>query len=84
MAWKGKVASKKLDQLSGTFTLEIDFYDDVDPATMIVRRQVSVPASFTLAEIQVLVRADGMRERAKFNDLKALDGRIAVGAEVTV
>lgn len=84
MAWKAKVAQKTSDQNSGTFTLAIDFYDTADPATMIVRREITVPASATLAEIQVLVRAEGVRERTKFNDLKVLDGRINVGDEVVV
>lgn len=84
MAWKGKVAKKTSDQASGTFTLDIDFYNDVNPAVMIVRRTVTVPASVTLAEILILVRGEGVRERAKFNDLKALDAKINVGDEVPV
>lgn len=84
MAWKGKVAAKRLDQSAGQFALAIDYYDTADPATMIVRRDVVVPSSATLAEIQILVRATGVVERAKFNDLAALNGRIAVGDEVTV
>lgn len=84
MAWKGKVAAKRPDQASGTFALAIDFFDDADPLTMIVRRDVVVPSTASLAEIQILVRGAGVVERAKFNDLKTLDGRIAVGAEVTI
>lgn len=84
MAWKGKVASKRGDQAAGQFSLGVDFYDTVDPLVVIVRRDVVVPASATLAEIQILVRAAGVLERAKFNDLKSLDSRIAVGDEVTV
>lgn len=84
MAWKGKVAAKRGDQSAGQFALAIDYYDDTDPLVVIVRRDVVVPSSATLAEIQILVRAVGVVERAKFNDLKALDGRITVGTEVAV
>jgi hypothetical protein len=84
MAWKGKVAQKVGDQDAGQFRLAIDYYDTAAPGVMIVRRDVVVPASATLAEIQILVRATGVLERAKFNDLAGLDGRIAVGDEVTV
>jgi hypothetical protein len=84
MAWKGRVAGKRADQASGTFALAIDFYDDANPAVIIVRRDVVVPSSASLPEIQILVRAAGVVERAKFVDLAALDSRIAVGAEVTI
>ena len=84
MAWKGKVAQKRPDQGAGQFALAIDFFDDADPLVIIVRRDVVVPSSATLAEIQILVRATGVLERAKFNDLAGLDARIAVGVEVTV
>lgn len=84
MAWKGKVAAKTGNQDGGQFTLAIDYYDTVDPATMIVRRDIVVPSSASLAEIQILVRAAGVLERAKFNDLNALNARIQVGDEVNV
>ncbi len=84
MAWKGKIAKKTSGQAAGTFTLDIDFYDDANPAVMIVRRTVTVPSSASLAEIQILVRSEGVRERSKFNDLKAIDGKINVGDEVVV
>ena len=84
MAWKGRIAQKTSDQNSGTFTLDIDFYDDENPRVMIVRRQVSVPTSATRAEILILVRGEGVRERAKATDLKTLDAKIDAGDEVAV
>lgn len=84
MAWRGKVAAKRADQESGTFTLAIDFYDTDRPAEVIVRRDIAVPATASPAELQALVRAEGVRERAKFNDLAALNARVNVGDEVAV
>jgi hypothetical protein len=84
MAWKGKVAKKTLDQGPGQFTLTVDFYDDANPTIMIARRDVVVPIAATLAEIQLLVRAEGVRERAKSNYLAVLDGRIPLDAEITI
>ena len=84
MAWRGKVAAKRTDQATGMFALAVDFYDDATPANVIVRRDIVVPATATPAEVQILVRAEGVRERAKYSALAALDGRIDVGDEVTV
>ncbi len=84
MAWKGRVAAKRSDQAGGSFTLEIDFYDDVDPAVMIVRRTVIAPISATLVELVALVRDAGAQERAKFVALKAVVARVPDGYEVTV
>lgn len=84
MAWKGKVASKTSDQGSGTLTLDIDFYDDTNPAVMLVRRQIPVPAGATPTEIRQLVKDAGVKERSKANDLKTLDAKISVGDEVVI
>lgn len=84
MAWRARVVGKSADQRSGTFTLDIEFFDDVDPSTVISRLPVRIPTGYTLGEIQAEVRSQGASERAKFNMLAALDARISVGQEISV
>lgn len=84
MAWKARVAKKTTDQPAGVFTLDIEFFDDADPAAVISRKPLSLPYGVTLAEIQTIVKAEGAVERAKFNALQNLDSKIGVGAEISI
>jgi hypothetical protein len=78
------VAKKTIEQPTGTFTLDVEFFDDTDPALVLVRKPVSVPVGYSVQEIQLEIRVAGARERAKFEALKTLDARITVGQEISI
>jgi len=75
MAWRFKVAQKTKRPDDGTIGLAVDYYDDADAATIIVRRDFSFPAYMTTALIQAEIKHEGLKEktrRAAVDSLAAL------------
>lgn len=65
MAWRFKVAKKNPNPEQGTVELEVDYYDDATPATMIVRREFVFPAYMTTALMQSEIQHEGRKEKAR-------------------
>lgn len=84
MAWKARVADKQLNPAAGTLTLDVDYFDDQQPGTVIVRHSLVFPPHATLAEMQSEVVNVGRQERAKRQALETLSARVSVGTEVAI
>lgn len=65
MAWRFKVAKKTPNPDEGTVALDIDYYDDAAPATVIVRRVFVFPAYMTTALMQSEIQHEGRKEKAR-------------------
>ena len=72
MAWRYKVAKKTPDPDNGTVGLDVDYYDDAAPATVIARRAFSFPAYMTTALIQAEIKHEGLKEKTRRAAVDAL------------
>ena len=84
MAWRARVARKAVDQQTGMFKLDVEFFDDSDPATVVSRQALCLSCDLTAQEIQDKVRGLATSERAKFAALRSLDARFPLGSEISV
>ena len=84
MAWKARVARKATDQTTGMFKLDVEFFDDSEPARVVSRRALCLSCDLTAQEIQDKVRGAAAEERAKFAALRSLDTRFPLGSEISV
>lgn len=82
MAWRARVAKKTLQRVD--FVLSVEFFDDADPATVLLREDIAFPAGMTLAEIRADIKARGAKERAVMSNLRQLSDLINVGDEVPI
>lgn len=80
--WRAKVAKKTLNQNAGLFTIDVDFYDEADPQTIIARRAFPLDEHMTLDEIKSKVEFIGRQEQVKHQALSLLDSKISVGDEI--
>lgn len=88
MAWRYRIVGETKNHEAGTVDLQVDYYDDAggpyDPATKILRRDVSYPAWYTTALIQADIKHEGIRERTKRQAVDALADAIPANHDAPV
>ena len=84
MAWKAKVVSKAALYSSGEVSVNLEFFDDADPLTILHKSTEIFPASFSLAELQQRAKSIGAEERRKRLQVDGLLATIPIGAEVVI
>jgi hypothetical protein len=84
VAWKGKVTAKSPDHARGEVVVNIEFFDDADPATILHGEQFRFPAFMSTDELVTAVRKVGSEERRKRAQVAALLDQIPIGYEVPI
>lgn len=84
MAWKGKVVAKSANYETGEIVINVDYFDDANPATVLHQEQFRFPAYYTTTEMQLAVRNKGAEARRKRSQTDSTSALIIVGTEVTI